>query len=154
MVAPSPFVAAHFRATVAFPTQTRHLKPTDSTKQYGRGGDDGLCSSVNPSVAAFCFVFLNLSSLPLCPVLSSAILLHFGPLSAYERQDNNAARSRAVCFDFNGQECILDLKDAYIFCEFLYNCVQVTPEFGSEYQSYFAEIFTITTTFISHARRC
>ena len=35
MVAPSLFFAAHFRATAAFPTQTRHLKPTDSTKQYG-----------------------------------------------------------------------------------------------------------------------
>lgn len=49
----------------------------------GRGGDDVLCSSVNSSMAAFGFVFLNLPSLPSCLVLSSAILLHSGPLSAF-----------------------------------------------------------------------
>lgn len=48
----------------------------------------------------------------------------------------------------------MDLKDTYIFCEFLHNCVQVTSEFGSKHQSYFAEIFTSNRTFISNARSC
>lgn len=48
----------------------------------------------------------------------------------------------------------MGLKNTYVFCEFLHNCVQVTPEFGSKDQSYFIEIFTSSRTFISHASRC
>lgn len=109
----SPYMRSCF--PFCFPRDVVHPVPFDpknvgrllqTRRCRGRGGDDGLCSSVNLLEAAFCFVFLNLSSVPLCLVLSFAILLHFGPLSAgiikhhvtYENQNNIVARSSVICF--------------------------------------------------------